>query len=652
MANSYTEYTASSVTTSTQFATPSYITGRGATDISVTVSGVTQASSAYTLTGTNITFAADSLPTDGAKILITRTTSQNARINTYSENTILTPAQLNTDGDQSFMMAQEALEQASRTDFGAQTFYTSGTSAPSSALAGDLFFNTSTGLLQVYTGSAWESVNQRGSKQTFAISGSTTVFTPSNPVDANTLVFLNGVLLVKGSGSDGDYTTSSTQVTLNTAVTSGVVEIVTFPNSTNNTFTSGINVTGTVTADGLALGDGDIAGFGTSIDRGNNWNGVAQGNHFDLEIRHDGSNSYIKDFGTGNLAIEAADLALRDNSNNRRVFCTDGAAGSVELYYGDSSSGSKLNTTATGIAVTGTVTADALTMGDNEKITLGSGSDLTIHSDGTNSYITEKNTTGNLYIDTNHLVWRQGTGFPVGDDATPQDFNRLLATGSSAGGMFFYAGGESSYDSSDSTNYDPAYGRYRLHIKPKAGATTAGGADFYGKVNIKDATGSGTQTGATMDSGVSLGSGDLVVENNITVSKGDLTLTDASSTGTFNGNVDVAGSIKGSMRPNSSTETARTGAQFKLYKSMRTFYSGASTATWDLSGTPSDGDTWVIMNVSSSNIVINKASQTLKYIDGSAVNASANRTIASGGIAEIVYDGTAGCYYIFGDGIS
>jgi len=543
MANSYTEYTASSVTTSTQFATPSYITGRGATDISVTVSGVTQASSAYTLTGTNITFAADSLPTDGAKILITRTTSQNARINTYSENTILTPAQLNTDGDQSFMMAQEALEQASRTDFGAQTFYTSGTSAPSSALAGDLFFNTSTGLLQVYTGSAWESVNQRGSKQTFAISGSTTVFSPSNSVDANTLVFLNGVLLVKGSGSAGDYTTSSTQVTLNTAVTSGVVEIVTFPNSTNNTFTSGINVTGTVTA-------------------------------------------------------------------------------------------------------------DALTMGDNEQITLGSGSDLTIHSDGTNSYITEKNTTGNLYIDTNHLVWRQGTGFPVGDDATPQDFNRLLATGSSAGGMFFYAGGESSYDSSDSTNYDPAYGRYRLHIKPKSGTTTAGGAEIYGKVSIKDATGSGTQTGVTMDSGVSLGSGDLVVENNITVSKGGLTITDASSTGTFNGNVDVAGSIKGSMRPNSSTETARTGAQFKLYRGMRTFYSGASTATWDLSGTPTDGDTWVIMNVSSSNIVINKTSQTLKYIDGSAVNASANRTIASGGIAEIVYDGTAGCYYIFGDGIS
>ena len=71
---------------------------------------------------------------------------------------------------------------------------------------------------------------------------------------------------------------------------------------------NGIDVTGTVTADGVALADNKVAGFGTSEDRGDNFNGVAQGNHFDLEIFHQGSASYIKDYGTGNLAIEAADL--------------------------------------------------------------------------------------------------------------------------------------------------------------------------------------------------------------------------------------------------------------------------------------------------------------------------------------------------------
>tara|TARA_B100001094_G_scaffold133882_1_gene129686 strand:+ start:1813 stop:3834 length:2022 start_codon:yes stop_codon:yes gene_type:complete len=134
--------------------------------------------------------------------------------------------------------------------------------------------------------------------------------------------------------------------------------------TTNPVFSSGLTVAslvsnGAVTPDSIGMADGKIIGFGASEDRGNNWNGVAQGNHFDLEIRHDGSNSYIKDFGTGNLAIEAADLSLRDDSNNRRVYCTDGASGSVALYYGDSSSGSKLDTANTGVNVTGKLTSSS-----------------------------------------------------------------------------------------------------------------------------------------------------------------------------------------------------------------------------------------------------------------------------------------------------
>jgi len=376
MANSYTEYTASSVSTSTQFATPSYITGRGATDISVAVGGVTQASSAYTLTGTNITFASSSLPTDGAKIRITRSTSQNARINTYSENTILTSSQLNTDGDQSFMMSQEALDQAASTDFGAQTFYTSGTSAPSSATAGDLFFNTTTGLLQIYTGSAFESVNNRGTKQTFAISGSTTVFTPSTPVDDNTLVFLNGVLLVKGSGSAGDYTSSSTQVTLNTAVSSGVVEVVTFPNSTNGTFTSGINVTGNVGADGFKLYRDD--GVTESLD-------IFTDSSNDTFIQErDADNGSLKILGTA-LQLRSDDLRLMNRAGTETYFEGD-VNGAAKLFYDSSAHGTaKLETTATGINVTGTVTADGLSLGDGEFSLLNG--NLKIQSISNNSFI-------------------------------------------------------------------------------------------------------------------------------------------------------------------------------------------------------------------------------------------------------------------------
>jgi hypothetical protein len=78
----------------------------------------------------------------------------------------------------------------------------------------------------------------------------------------------------------------------------------------------------------------------------------------DLEIYHDGSNSYIKDQGTGNLNIQTngVGVVIADTSaSDLAVF--NAGNGQVSLY----NSGSlKLATTATGIDVTGSVTAGAL----------------------------------------------------------------------------------------------------------------------------------------------------------------------------------------------------------------------------------------------------------------------------------------------------
>ena len=379
MAYSYTEYTAASGNdTNTAYTTPNYLTDRGATDITVTVDGVTKtASTHYNLSGTSITFTTGNLPAVGAKIKITRSSSQSSRLNDYSDASLLTADTLDADANQLFFVAQEALDQASSTDFGAQTFYTSGTSAPSSATAGDLFFNTSTGILQVYTGSAFESVNNRGTKQTFAISGSTASFTPTTPVDDNTLVFLNGVLLVKGAGSAGDYTTSSTQVTLNTAVSSGVVEVVTFPNATNGTFT------GTVTADALTMGDNEKITLGTGGD---------------LEIYHSGSHSIIEDTGTGNLLIKADDLVLEDTNGNNFIKGTEG--GTVQIWHNSAvHATAKLATTATGIDVNGTVTADGFTVGTGNN-------ELKITTSGNDTFFTQTTSTGNVFLDANNFVVR------------------------------------------------------------------------------------------------------------------------------------------------------------------------------------------------------------------------------------------------------
>ena len=120
------------------------------------------------------------------------------------------------------------------------------------------------------------------------------------------------------------------------------------------------------------------------------------GNSSDLEIYHDGSNSYIKDVGTGNLRLRGTDLRLESSSlAHNFIVCTEG--GSVTAYHNDSS---KFSTTATGINVTGTIIGDGLDLYDNEKIRLGASQDLEIYHSGSDSWIHD-NGTGNLNIKSN-----------------------------------------------------------------------------------------------------------------------------------------------------------------------------------------------------------------------------------------------------------
>ena len=79
------------------------------------------------------------------------------------------------------------------------------------------------------------------------------------------------------------------------------------------------------------------------------------GSNSDLQIYHDGSNSRIKDVGTGDLLIDAANLSLRSaDGSGLRLKSFD--SGTVKLYHGTGAN-EKLATTATGITVTGTATA-------------------------------------------------------------------------------------------------------------------------------------------------------------------------------------------------------------------------------------------------------------------------------------------------------
>jgi hypothetical protein len=78
----------------------------------------------------------------------------------------------------------------------------------------------------------------------------------------------------------------------------------------------------------------------------------------DLQIYHNGSNSYIEDAGTGSLIIRASTATLFQGKTAGESQLTLAENGAVTAYYDNAA---KLATTATGIDVTGSVTATTAT---------------------------------------------------------------------------------------------------------------------------------------------------------------------------------------------------------------------------------------------------------------------------------------------------
>jgi hypothetical protein len=116
----------------------------------------------------------------------------------------------------------------------------------------------------------------------------------------------------------------------------------------------------TVTADAsgdVLFPDGDKAIFGAGSD---------------LQIYHDGSHSYISDQGTGRLKIFATDLEI-NNAGNTANYIQAFDGGAVQLFYNNAE---KLATSATGVTVTGTVAATAVT-GDGSGLTSLTSANLT-----------------------------------------------------------------------------------------------------------------------------------------------------------------------------------------------------------------------------------------------------------------------------------
>ncbi len=113
----------------------------------------------------------------------------------------------------------------------------------------------------------------------------------------------------------------------------------------------------------------------------------------DLDIYHDGSNSFLKNSGTGSLNLYGDDVGILNKAADEWK-ADFNSNGSVDLYYDNSK---KFETGSGGISVTGGINLTTnLSLLDNGIAKFGTGDDLQIYHNGTNSLI--ENGTGELLI--------------------------------------------------------------------------------------------------------------------------------------------------------------------------------------------------------------------------------------------------------------
>ena len=286
-----------------------------------------------------------------------------------------------------------------------------------------------------------------------------------------------------GSGSLGDYVVcNSTDQSVNIKSAGSnrfAVDTTGCSFSSDVTFTGdNYNVTWDKSADSLKFVDNAKIVVGTGDD---------------LEIYHDGSNSYIKDDGTGALRIQGSQIQIKgSNTNNAAIFKT---SAEVELYYDNSL---KLETKSDGVDITGELQCDSLDVdgdsdisgnlnvagistfqshlqiNDNNQIRIGDSADLRIYHNGSTSYLSQ-----------------EGSGALIIRN-TIDDNDVLIQTDSSTGGL-------ATYLRCDGSNGEVQLGHYGT----TKFATKSTGIEVTGTVAATSVTGDGS--GLTSLTGASAG---------------------------------------------------------------------------------------------------------------------------------------------------
>ena len=187
--------------------------------------------------------------------------------------------------------------------------------------------------------------------------GSTTAFTLAvsgsnvSPGTANDIIVsLGGVI----QNPSTDYTIAGSTLTFTTAPASGLSFFaVVLGQSIDSSVVTPADgsVTGTKLSNPVDLVDNQKIRFGS-------------GN--DLEIFHDGSNSFIKDTGTGNLVLATSELSVNNAASNEEMIKATENAG-VELFHNNIK---KFETASGGVSLTGGAAANITALSDGATITI------------------------------------------------------------------------------------------------------------------------------------------------------------------------------------------------------------------------------------------------------------------------------------------
>jgi len=189
-------------------------------------------------------------------------------------------------------------------------------------------------------------------------------------------VFLNGAKL---SASDFTATNGTTIVLGAGALVGDTVDIVVYgPVSVANTYTQA--EMNTLLAAKLALAGGTMTG---NVAHGDNVKATF-GAGSDLQIYHDGSSSYIKEVGAGDLILMGDSVNIRNAAFDYALKYDTNAA--VTLYYDNAA---KIATSSTGISVTGnlavTGTVDGRDIATNIPASLGTAGQVLSVNAGANA---------------------------------------------------------------------------------------------------------------------------------------------------------------------------------------------------------------------------------------------------------------------------